>query len=91
MAMGKGIVASNLEQIGEVLAHDRTAWLVRPGDVEDLVAGIVALGSDPEMRTRLGAAARAEAVARYTWDAHVRRMLDRLQELQLLSPEETLP
>ena len=90
MAMGKGIVASDLEQIGEVLAHDRTAWLVRPGDVEDLVTGIVALGSDPEMRTRLGAAARAEAVARYTWDAHVRRMLDRLQELQLLSPEETL-
>ena len=91
MAMGKGIVASDLEQIGEVLAHDRTAWLVRPDDVEDLVAGIVAVGSDPEMRTRLGAAARAEAVERYTWDAHVRRMLGRMEELGLLSPQGSLP
>ncbi len=87
MAMGKGIVASDLEQIGEVLTHDQTAWLVRPGDVEDLVAGIVALGSDPEMRTRLGAAARKEAVERYTWKAHVRRMLGRMEELGLLSPQ----
>jgi len=91
MAMGKGIVASDLEQIGEVLTHDRTAWLVRPGDVEDLVAGIVTLGSDPEVRTRLGVAARAEAVARYTWDAHVRRILGRMEELGLLSPQGNLP
>ena len=91
MAMGKGIVASDLEEIGEVLTHNRTAWLVRPGDVEDLVAGIVAVGSDPEMRTRLGAAARAEAVERYTWDAHVRRMLGRMEELGLLSPQGNLP
>ncbi len=90
MAMGQGIVASDLEQIGEVLTHDRTAWLVRPGDVEDLVAGIVALGSDPEMRIRLGAAARAEAVERYTWDAHIRRMLGRMEELGLLLPQGNL-
>ena len=31
MAMGKGIVASRLEQLAEVLEHDRTAWLVTPG------------------------------------------------------------
>src|SRR5262249_53598361 len=30
MAMGKAIVASNLDQIGEVLHHDRDAWLVPP-------------------------------------------------------------
>jgi hypothetical protein len=36
MAMGKGIVASRLEQLAEVLEHDRTAWLVTPGDVKSL-------------------------------------------------------
>ena len=34
MAMGKAIVASRLEQLAEVLEHDRTAWLVTPGNVE---------------------------------------------------------
>ncbi len=31
MAMGRGIVASDLDQIGEVLRHGETAWLVPPG------------------------------------------------------------
>src|SRR5207237_125725 len=36
MAMGRPIVASDLEQIGQTLEHGRTAWLVPPGDVEAL-------------------------------------------------------
>ena len=47
MAMGKGIVASRLEQLAEVLEHERTAWLVRPGDAEDLAEGILRLALDP--------------------------------------------
>ena len=30
MAMGKGIVASDLDQIGEILRHGETAWMVPP-------------------------------------------------------------
>jgi glycosyltransferase involved in cell wall biosynthesis len=86
MAMGKGIVASDLEQIGEVLTHDRTARLVRPGDVTELARGIIELATDEPLRRRLGAAARAEALARYTWAAHVRRLLDRMQALALIEP-----
>ena len=40
MAMGKGIVASNLDQIGEVLRHGETAWLVPPADAAALAAGL---------------------------------------------------
>ena len=79
MAMGKGIVASDLEQIGEVLAHDRTAWLVRPGDVDDLARGLQVLSDDPARRHRLGAAARDEVAARYTWREHTRRIIEALQ------------
>jgi glycosyltransferase involved in cell wall biosynthesis len=43
MAMGKGIVASRLGQIGEVLAHNETALLVEPGNVSELAAAIVKL------------------------------------------------
>ena len=54
MAMGKGIVASRLEQLAEVLEHDRTAWLVTPGDVEELAEAIRRLALDPAKREALG-------------------------------------
>ncbi len=84
MAMGKGIVASDLDQIGEILSHGKTAWLVRPGDPTDLAAGIVMLAKDPAMRQALGTAARDEVVAKHTWTAHVGRILQKMVELELL-------
>jgi glycosyltransferase involved in cell wall biosynthesis len=80
MAMGKGIVASNLNQIGEVLKHDQTAWLVKPGDVEALIEGMKVLIDDTEKRKRLGRAARNEVVAKYTWKEHTRKIIEKLKE-----------
>ncbi|MEW5705277.1 MAG: glycosyltransferase family 4 protein [Actinomycetota bacterium] len=80
MAMGKGIVASDLDQIGEVLEHNRTAWLVKPGDVDSLVEGLKTLIDDNELRERLGKAAREEVVAKYTWKEHTRRIVEALKE-----------
>jgi glycosyltransferase involved in cell wall biosynthesis len=80
MAMGKGIVASDLEQIGEVLEHGATAWLVIPGDVASLTTGLKTLIDDEELRHRLGIAARREAVAKYTWQEHTKRIIERLEE-----------
>jgi glycosyltransferase involved in cell wall biosynthesis len=80
MAMGKGIVASNLDQIGEVLKHDYTAWLVKPGDVESLMDGLKILIDDEHRRDRLGKAARQAVVAKYTWKEHTRKIIDKLKE-----------
>jgi glycosyltransferase involved in cell wall biosynthesis len=80
MAMGKGIVASDLEQIGEVLEHGATAWLVNPGDVESLTMGLKTLIDDEDLRYRLGLAARREAVAKYTWQEHTKKIIERLEE-----------
>jgi glycosyltransferase involved in cell wall biosynthesis len=80
MAMGKPIVASDLDQIGEVLEHDRTAWLVRPGDADSLAAGIETLLDDPDRAARLGQAARERAVEAHTWRAHVERIIEALRE-----------
>jgi glycosyltransferase involved in cell wall biosynthesis len=81
MAMGKGIIASDLEQIGEVLEHKRTAWLVPPGDIDGLAHGLRCLIDDAELRRALGAAARQEVVARYTWQAHTHRIIERLSQV----------
>lgn len=80
MAMGRGIVASDLDQIGEVLEHDRTGWLVAPGNADALVAGLETLIDNPSLRERLGTAARTEVVAKYTWLEHTRRIVEALKE-----------
>jgi glycosyltransferase involved in cell wall biosynthesis len=80
MAMGKGIVASDLDQIGEILKHGRTAWMVPPGDPPALCRGLQALIEDRALRTALGAAARREVVARYTWKDHTRKIVEKLHE-----------
>jgi len=81
MGMGKGIVASDLEQIGEVLEHKKTAGLVKPRDVQDLVEGILKLTEDEDLRSELGRNAREEALEKYTWDKHVKRTLDKIEEI----------
>jgi glycosyltransferase involved in cell wall biosynthesis len=71
MAMGKGIVASRLDQLAEVLEHDRTALLVTPGDPEELAAAVERLALDQTKREALGAAARRAAVQRHSWSHNV--------------------
>ncbi len=69
MAAGRAIVASNLPAFAEVLAEGETALLVPPDDTAALAGAIRRLRDDPALRERLGARARAEALARYTWAA----------------------
>lgn len=80
MAMGRGIVASSLDQIAEVLEDGHTALLVPPGDAGLLALALARLVDDPALQTRLGAQARTEALSRYTWREHVRRTVDALKK-----------
>jgi glycosyltransferase involved in cell wall biosynthesis len=79
MAMGRGIVASRLGQIGDVLQHEETALLVEPGNVKELSEAIMRLINSPDLRERLGVAARREAIAKHTWTHNARRVLDAYQ------------
>lgn len=94
MAMNKGIVASELDQIGDVLApglratdlpktaptptSDPVAILCKPGDREELIAGIKFVVENPEWCAKLGENARAKALSQYTWDHHVAKILEGL-------------
>jgi glycosyltransferase involved in cell wall biosynthesis len=67
MLSGQAIVAAEAGGPGEILRHERTALLYPPGDVDALAAALVRLLRDPGLGRSLGAAAREEARARWTW------------------------
>ncbi|NGX50192.1 MAG: Alpha-D-kanosaminyltransferase [Chlamydiae bacterium] len=81
MAMGRGIVASDLDQIGEVLDHKKTAFLVKPGNQEALLQGLRVLIDNPQLRNELGRNAREKAVKNHTWKEHTHKMIKKLNEL----------
>jgi glycosyltransferase involved in cell wall biosynthesis len=81
MAMGRAIVASNLDQIGEILTHGETALLVPPADADALADAMAVLAGDAELRHRLSAAARNRCLADFTWEQHTKRILGALRQV----------
>jgi glycosyltransferase involved in cell wall biosynthesis len=74
MAAGRAIVAPDQPNIREVLVHERTALLFEAGKPGAMWAAVERLAADPALRERLGAAARAEVLARdLTWSGNARR------------------
>ncbi len=73
MAAGRPVAASRLGQQGRVVEEGLTGVLFPPGDGPAFREAVLGLASDPGLRERMGAAARALAEERYTWEANVRR------------------
>lgn len=70
MACETPLVVSRAGSIPEVTGPDgECADFVKPGDVGELTAAIVALLDDPERRARMGAAGRRRALERFSWRA----------------------
>ena len=80
MAMEKGIVASSLDQIADILEDGVTARLVEPGNICELAEGIYELVSNEELAKKLGKNARHEVMENYTWDKHVKKIFDKLRQ-----------
>jgi len=94
MAMGRPIIASDLEQIGQVLKGNPTigelsagnvspgpddcAILSEPGNANDLAAGIRWVVENEQWRKNAGAQARKLAISQFTWDRHVALLLKAL-------------
>ena len=85
MAMGKAIIASRLNQIGQILSDNVNALLFEPGNISELKDILVKLVNDEELRDKLGIEARKEVLNHYTWDEHVERIIGRMRELDLLN------
>jgi glycosyltransferase involved in cell wall biosynthesis len=95
MAAARGIIASRLDQIAEVLApsidasalpepgpsadDESCSVLTEPGDVEQLAHAIRFLVDRPDWRAHLGDNARRRVIDRYTWSHHVEAILDAVE------------
>lgn len=79
MAMGKGIIASNLDQIGEILEHGKTAYLVEPGNSISLADAMVQFLENPALCYEFGMCARKKALEDFTWDRHVEKILKAIE------------
>ncbi len=95
MAMAKPILASDLDQIGQVLRGwtpggapvpvdqpSGLALLLKPGSVDDLIHGIRRVAAmDRRRRDALGARARAHVLRHFTWDRNVEAVLEATRQL----------
>ncbi len=96
MAMEKVIVASDLEQVGQVLRDGdmstvpypfltKSAILAKPGDLESLTKAIeMALNLSAEDLQKLARAAREIALSKFTWDHHVQAILKGMDRISSL-------
>ena len=76
LAWGKALVGTDIPGPSSCYEHENTALVVPPKDPLAMAAAFVRLKDNPELRTRLGANGRRQAMAEYA-DAEVGGLLDR--------------
>ncbi|HEX9882472.1 MAG TPA: glycosyltransferase, partial [Desulfobaccales bacterium] len=75
------VVATRVSGALEVIDDGVNGRLVNPGDAPDLARAILDLYRHPEVRARLGEAARDTVLAHYSQEAMLRRLESLYQEL----------
>ena len=74
MAVGKPIVASNIEGYASVITHGVEGLLIPPRDEEMLAQALISLMSDKSLRQQMGAKGRLKA-REYSWEHIAQRVL----------------
>jgi glycosyltransferase involved in cell wall biosynthesis len=90
MAAGCAVVASRIGQLKGVLEHEVSGLLCDPGDAAELAGALLRLRREPDLRDRIGKAARLKVRQVHTWEATVRRLLQLAGIAPLRAPGRTL-
>jgi glycosyltransferase involved in cell wall biosynthesis len=80
MASGRAVVSSRLMGVPELIDEGTDGLLVTPGRAGELAAALRGLATDPELRRRLGAAARRKVEQRFDSRAEAGRLSELLRE-----------
>jgi glycosyltransferase involved in cell wall biosynthesis len=86
LSFGLPVVSSKVGAIPETVADGRTGFLVPPGDVSALAAAMERLVAEPALVRRLGEAARADFLSRFTRERFRTELARVYREAQALSP-----
>ena len=81
MAAGLPIVANAVGGVPEILEQSVTGLMVPAHNPEAMAQALQRILADPELRSRLGTAARARALSEYTPRAYTRRLVDFYRKL----------
>ena len=90
MAVGKPVVASQIDGYAGVVTHGVDGLLVPPKDKEMLAQALVSLIKDKSLRQQMGAKGRLEAQG-YGWGNIARRVLDYYMKVLNELPRERQP
>ncbi len=74
MAMGKPVIGTRLGGTVEQIEEEITGLLVHPDSVEALAEAMDRLLSDPQLRARMGAAAKVRFLARFEFEPFYKKM-----------------
>ena len=83
MAIGVPVVAYRLHAVPELVQDAVTGILVDPGDTTEFASALARLVDDPDLRRRMGHAARARVLAHYDARLTTARLVDVLTEARL--------
>jgi glycosyltransferase involved in cell wall biosynthesis len=90
MAAGLCVAASRLGQLAEVIEDSVNGLLCDPDDPESLYRTLRKAQTDPELRRRLGSAARETVQVRYTWTHTARALTQVIEHARCLRRGELL-
>lgn len=76
MASSRPVIASRIGGLSDVIVDGETGYLVPPGDQEALRQAIESLLADPDLRARMGQAAK-----RRTAEFHASRVVSRIEDV----------
>jgi len=83
MATGLPVVVSDHAGGGENVVDGVTGILFPATQVDRLVSALQLLHSDPELRARMGRAARIQVEGSSSWESYAERVLDRIESFSL--------
>ena len=81
MAVGRPILSTAIAPVEEILEHERTAWLARPGSPASLAEGLRWMLDDAAGREAMGERARDAALADWNGEAFGVRLAGALDSL----------
>jgi glycosyltransferase involved in cell wall biosynthesis len=87
MSAARPVVSTRLAGIPELVVHEETGFLVRPGDTMALVDALEQLIRNPELRLRYGRAGRMRIEQHFRIEQTIRPLVELLQRTCIAPPK----